>query len=81
MCKEEYLSQVNLMHRPPNKVTGNMNVEKVQKERIERVEAVCEKYKTARLGYSPTPISQSYIFDMKNGFAWGKHAKVIRNFD
>ena len=80
MCKEEYLSHANVMHRPPHEETRNMkHIEKVEKERIKRVQAVCEKYKKYRRGYSPTPISKSYIFDIKNGFAWCKHNKVIRN--
>ena len=54
--------------------------EKVHKKRIERVEAVCEKYKNLRSGYSPTG-SGAFTFDTKNGLAWCKNDKVIRNIN
>ena len=89
MCREEYLSQgkvrpVNLNHSRGPKATETMkDVEKVHKKRIERVEAVCEKYKASRRGYSPSSIEiwESFIFDTNNGFAWCKLSKVIKNFD
>ena len=56
------------------------NMEKMHEKRIKRVEAVCEKYKTARHGYSPTPsLNASFLFDVKNGFAWCKNSKVINS--
>ena len=53
------------------------NIEEVYKKRIERVEAVCEKYKNYRQGYSPFKLGDTFIFDMKNRFAWCKLFKVI----
>ena len=87
LCREEYLSQdkvrpVNLNNMGP-KATGTMkDMEKVHKKRIERVEAVCEKYKIShQYSVNPTEIWKSFIFDTNNGFAWCKNAKVVRNFD
>ena len=60
--------------------TVNMtNMEDVQKNRLDRVQAVCEKYNNLRSGYSPRTNSQSFIFDVKNGFAWCRILKVFRN--
>ena len=86
LCREEYLSQdkvrpVYLNNKGP-KATGTMkDMERVHKKRIERVEAVCEKYKIShQYSVSPTEIWKSFIFDTNNGFAWCKNAKVVRNF-
>ena len=55
------------------------NMEKLHKKRIERIEAVCEKYKKSRRGYSPTPrLGASFVFDVNNGFAWCYVPKVSK---
>ena len=83
LCQKEYLSQVevrpeNVMHRSALKAPGNLtDMEKVHKRRIERVEAVCEKYKKHRREYSPS--GNAFLFDVKNHFSWCRIAKVIIN--
>ena len=78
MCREEYLSQVKIisvkkMQKYPRKATGNMkNIEKIHQERTERVEAVCEKYNHT----IPKPISDLFLFEMKNSLAWCRIPKV-----
>ena len=84
ICRKEYLSQGevrsgNLMHKSPLKATEDKtNIDNVQKKRIERVDAVCEKNKKSSRGYSAKPIlGDSFIFDVNNGFGWCYVPKVI----
>ena len=78
ICNKEYLSQGevrsrNIMHKYPLKTTEH--IENVHKERIERVNDVCEKYQNV---YSMRPkIGDSFVFDVNNGFAWCYVPKVI----
>ena len=81
-----YPSQVeikpeNSVHKKPKAIGKKNDMDEVHKKRIGRVEAVCEKYKSLRSGYSPTSTQGSFTFDMKNGLAWCKNDKVIRSLD